>query len=363
LRRELEEGRESVEVTLLALSEAESKIATLKHDHDHDQYQQLRRLKKVGSNIDADLETQKCPICESDLYDTLSNRTVKRKPMTLEENIDFLKNQIDFFVSIRNKNIDQLQKFQSSVRLIKTKIDLETEKLERIKEDIEDVNGETKSLLREKIQADFDFKEVEKLKSNLDDLRTRATRTHSQWTTATESLKLLRKQSNDNGKILVINALEAIIRSNLSSFNFNPSAITSITVSHQTLRPEQEGYDIVAETSASDYIRIIWAYTLALMELAGKRDEIKHGGFVVFDEPRQHEASKISFTNLINKSSEAKKYNGQVIFATSLDQAELIAACQGQEVNLVSFDDYILTLKPEPDAEAMQELGDENDKN
>lgn len=163
LRRELEESRESIEVTLLALSEAESKIATLKHDLD--QYQQLRRLKKVGSNIDADLETQKCPICESDLYDTLSNRTVKRKPMTLEENIDFLKNQIDFFVSIRNKNIDQLQKFQSSARLIKTKIDLETEKLERIKEDIEDVNGETKSLLREKIQADFDFQEVEKLKS------------------------------------------------------------------------------------------------------------------------------------------------------------------------------------------------------
>ena len=347
LRRELDESAESVEVTLLAVSEAESKISTLKHDLD--QYQQLRRLKNVGSSIDSDLETQKCPICESDLYDTLGNRTVKREPMTLGENIDFLKNQIDFFVSVRNKNIDQLEEFQARARLVKTRMDVETDKLGRIREDIEDVNGVTKSLLREKIQADMEFREVEKLKEILDDLRGRAAKTYSQWVAATESLRLLRKQTNVDGKALIIGALEAIIRSNLASFNFNPSAITSITVSHQTLRPEQEGYDIVAETSASDYIQIIWAYTLALMELAGKRDEIKHGGFVVFDEPRQHEASKISFANLISKASDAKDYDGQVIFATSLDQAELIEACKGEDVNLVCFDDYILALESEPE--------------
>ena len=106
LRRELEESSESVEMTMIAVSDTENKISTLKHDLD--QYQQLRRLKNVGSNIEADLDTRKCPICESDLYDTLGNRTVKREPMTLEENIDFLKSQIDFFVSVRNKNIDQL---------------------------------------------------------------------------------------------------------------------------------------------------------------------------------------------------------------------------------------------------------------
>lgn len=347
LRRELEESTESVEVTLLAVSEAERKLSTLKHDLD--QYQQLRRLKNVGSNIESDLETQKCPICESDLYDTLGNSTVKREPMTLEENINFLKNQIEFFASVKNKNIDQLEAFQARVRLVRTKMDVETNKLERIREDIEDVNGATKSLLREKIQADMEFREVEKLKEVLDDLRARAAKTYSQWSTATESLKLLRQQTNVDGKALVISALEANIRANLASFNFNPSAITSITVSHQTLRPEQEGYDIVAETSASDYIRIIWAYTLALMELAGKRDEIKHGGFVVFDEPRQHEASKISFANLISKASKTKSYGGQVIFATSLDRTELIDACKDENVNLVCFDDYILTLESEPD--------------
>jgi hypothetical protein len=81
------------------------------------------------------------------------------------------------------------------------------------------------------------------------------------------------------------------------------------------------------------------------MELAGQRDDVRHGGFVVFDEPRQHEASKISFSNLIDKSSDSRSYGGQVIFATSLDQAELWKACEDRVVNLTIFEDYILTLE------------------
>jgi len=37
-----------------------------------------------------------------------------------------------------------------------------------------------------------------------------------------------------------------------------------------------------------------------------------HTGFVVFDEPRQHETSKISFTSLIQKASESEKDNSEL---------------------------------------------------
>ncbi len=347
LRRELEEATQSIEVTMLAVSVAENKISTLKHDLD--QYQQLKRLRTVGSKIEADLETRKCPICESDLYDTLGNRTVKRQPMTLEENIDFLKNQIDFFVNIRRKEISQLEDFRARSRLVSRKIEVESEKLKEIHEDIDDVHGATKSLLREKIQVETALREVVKLKIMLDELRERAQKVHNQWSTATEALKLLRKKSNIDSRALIIGKLDSMIRANLASFQFNPSAISSISISHQTFRPEQEGYDIVAETSASDYIRIIWAYTLALMELAGKEEEIKHGGFVVFDEPRQHEASKISFSSLIDKASMSAGYNGQVIFSTSLEEDILSKSCEGKDVNLICFDDYILTSETDSD--------------
>ncbi|WP_295877832.1 hypothetical protein [uncultured Zhongshania sp.] len=343
LRRESEKNASEIEMVTLSISDVDGKITSLKNELD--KYQQLRRLKMVGSSIEADLETETCPICESDLYDTLGSRNVKREPMTLEENIEFLKNQTDFYVNIKVRSIESLKNLQSQSKLLGARIEKEEATLNNLREDIDDINGATKSLLRDKIQTDIELKETKKLNASLNNLKEQASRIHASWSSATESLKTLRGTSRNADRGLVIRELLALIKDNLMAFNFSPASISSITVSHQTLRPEQEGYDIVAETSASDYIRIIWSYTLALLQLAGKTEDVMHGGFVVFDEPRQHEASYVSFANLIAKAAEASEYNGQVIFATSLKQNDLEEACKGNSVNLQCFDDYILRLQ------------------
>jgi len=342
LQRESEKTSRNIENSLLSLSETDKKISTLKHDLD--QYQQLRRLKSVGSDIEKHLDTSKCPICDTSMYDTLGGSSTQRAPMTLEENTEFLKNQIDFFSSIKNKTIAEIQNLQASSKLITSRLNVEQEKLNELRSDFEDIHGATKSILREKIQAEILLKEVEKLQASENNLNEQLQRIQNTWNTASDALKLARRNISTSDKYEVVNKLEGIIRNNLESFQFNHAAINTITVSHQTLRPEQEGYDIVAETSASDYIRVIWAYTLGLLELAGSEKEIKHGGFVVFDEPRQHEASKISFVSLIEKAAASKTYGGQVIFATSMEKSELEDACNARDLNIHFFDDYILKL-------------------
>ena len=143
-------------------------------------------------------------------------------------------------------------------------MEVENDKLSSLREEIDDVNGATKALLRETIQAEILLKSVLKLKEAQNNLNEQATKIHARWSNASNSLKQVRKSSTDTDRGLVIRKLESIIKSNLTAFNFNHSAINTVSISPQTLRPEQEGYDIVAETSASDYIRIIWSYTLAL---------------------------------------------------------------------------------------------------
>lgn len=342
LQRESERTSISIENALLSMSENDKKISTLKHDLD--QYQQLRRLKSVGSNIEQHLDTSKCPICDTAMHDTLGNNSTQRSPMTLEENIEFLKNQIDFFNSIKNKTAAEIQNLQASSKLITSRLSVEQDKLNELRSDFEDIHGATKSILREKIQAEILLKEVEKLQASEKSINEQLQRVQNDWSTASDALKLARKNLSTTNKYATINKLEEIIRKNLESFQFNHAAINTITVSHQTLRPEQEGYDIVAETSASDYIRVIWAYTLGLLELAGSEKEIKHGGFVVFDEPRQHEASKVSFVSLIKEASASKAYGGQVIFATSMEKTELEGVCSERDLSINFFDDYILKL-------------------
>jgi len=344
LYQEAEKNASAVELALLSLSEVENKLSTL--NHDYDQYQQLRRLKSVGSEIGADLDTKKCPICESDLYDTLGNSSVKRQPMTLEENVEFIKNQLDFYTAIKIKTNSQLKELQAEGKLLNSRIEVENEKLSALREDLNDVNGATKQLLRQKIEVDMLLRGVSKLKESQAELNGQVESVFSVWTLAFNSLVEARKDSPDIESHMVIKKLESILRGNLEAFNFNGS-VNSISISEKSLRPEQEGYDIVAETSASDYIRIIWSYTLALLELAATQTEAMHGGFIVFDEPRQHEANMVSFTNLIDKAAESSSYKGQVIFATSLKETELESVCDGEKVNLICFDDYILTLQEE----------------
>jgi len=76
-----------------------------------------------------------------------------------------------------------------------------------------------------------------------------------------------------------------------STTNFN-----TIQISEERLLPIIEDFDMKFDSSASDGIRAIWAYILALME-----SSIKYGGnhskLLIFDEPTQH--------NIVAKDTES----------------------------------------------------------
>jgi hypothetical protein len=343
LRRKAEKLFKSSELMNISINDITKKIHSL--NSDYDKYLQLKHLKNVGGDISSKLGTEKCPICDNDLYDTLGKLVGKSAPMSLDDNIVFLKNQLDFFKSIKSSNAQKLKEIEADYSLVKSKIEYEQEIVDVVRSEFEDIDGQIKMIIREKILAESSLKDVQKLKATQAEINNRLSSLHSLWLSSSESLRKLKSEGSDSNKGKVVGRFVSIMRKNLETFRFNYADIQSISISLQTLRPEQEGYDIVAETSASDYIRIIWAYTLTLMEIASNDENIKHGGFVVFDEPRQHETSKISFANLIDKASDSLRYGGQVIFATSLDKNELTAACNNKDIHLVCFDDYILKLQ------------------
>lgn len=341
IHRNIDDKIKELELKNVSILDIDKKLLIL--NNDYSQYSQLKRLKQVGSEFSID--TNKCPICDNNLYDTLGKIDENQKPMSIEENVIFIKNQIDFFTSIKDSIIKSSNQLQRDINILRGTLSEESYKLANLQNDIDDVDGSRKSIIRDKIETEIKIREIEKIQTSRDRINTRAASIYKTWLDESERLNKTKKNKGGTNKNSIIDRLEKIIHRNLESFNFNSGSVYTINISKQTLRPEQEGYDIVAETSASDYIRIMWSYTLALLELAANDRQIKHGGFVVFDEPRQHEASKISFTNLINKGNESASYNGQVIFATSSDLDELSIACDKKDVNLISFDDYVLQLE------------------
>ncbi|MCC0183528.1 hypothetical protein LEO76_18780 [Aeromonas hydrophila] len=329
---------------LLSIAKADKKISQI--NFDLDRYRQLKRLRDVGSSRQLDVKITQCPICDSEMLETFSHVGDGISPLSIEQNIDYLKNQFDFYSGIKERQKNELDIIRRDAHSIQ-------ERIKSIEADIVNLREDEASYMamlidsasiRRRIELENSLRDLMKIESQLDTYNARAKSIYNDLSASTSALILAEKAASKSISSNIITKLEDVLKSSLEAFGYDRSNLDYIKISKQTLRPELDGYDIVADSSASDYIRIIWSYTLALMELGVEFESVKHGGFVVFDEPRQHEASKKSFTSLLSKSSAMAELGGQVVIATSISVDELAACELDDSVRLKIFNDgeYIL---------------------
>ena len=312
--------------------------------NDLEKYKQLDLLTKLGSEHNINIDLENCPICLNKLSDNLhtTHNPSKINPMTLEENILFLKEQVDFMKNMKINFLNKLTRIEGQIKNKKNILSQEEKKLSILEDDYSNIFGDVLSQLRRKVEIECSINEINAFIDKIEKLENSLIKLQVSWQINFQSLSLLKENSIDSRSADVINKLETIMQKNLDLFGFNESSVHKITISKNTLRPEQDGYDIIAETSASDYIRVIWAYTLALLELANNSESpLRHAGFVVFDEPRQHEAKTQSLFDLILHTSEIFQNSGQAIFTTSYENLKDLEE-NIDNVNIIYFDDYIL---------------------
>jgi hypothetical protein len=156
--------------------------------------------------------------------------------------------------------------------------------------------------------------------------------------TAKSDLPTERFTAQDRTKLA---RLEVLIRDQAAEYGFSTFPPMDLAISEDTFRPQKEGFEIGFELSASDAIRLKWAYQLGLLEL-GRTDRTNHPGFVVFDEPQQQKTARVSFRSLLKRASEAKAAGQQIIFATSEDRDQLEALLSAVDCHLVAFDGRIV---------------------
>lgn len=74
--------------------------------------------------------------------------------------------------------------------------------------------------------------------------------------------------------------------------------------------------DLQFDLSASDTIRTIWAYRLALLEVA-RTFTTNHLGLLMLDEPRQQSTEPVGFKSFFAEASRSAASGQQVIVVTS----------------------------------------------
>ncbi|CAB4365432.1 MAG: hypothetical protein F2681_14995 [Actinobacteria bacterium] len=139
--------------------------------------------------------------------------------------------------------------------------------------------------------------------------------------------------------------LETSFIDQLRLYDFGSFLDANLMISRDDYHPRRDEFDLEADISASDSIRVIWAYLLGLMEVSSVH-ETNHPRLLLLDEPRQQSAKDVSFEALLRQAALVASRGGQVIFATSEDPRSLESKLEGVQHNLISIDGFL--LKPLP---------------
>jgi hypothetical protein len=295
------------------------------------------RLRKFGSEaVGNDISAEICPTCKQRIQDNLLTVDVPSGFMSIEDNIRHLKEQkkmLEFSLSSRRNSRDKLQR---------TKVDLEArlQTLRRLAHTLRsDLFTTTDSEASEAIMLKRIgiTNRLERL-SRLDDMiastKDRIKELSVEWNVYLSQKGKLPSRAVSDSDSEKIKLLKNKFITNLKRYHYSSlSSFEGIDISEESLLPTIDGFDMKFDSSASDGIRVIWSFTMALLQVSLEQGG-NHPGVIIFDEPAQQSIVPEDMKNFIVSAIEMGK-SSQIITAITLNSNELI-----EIINRLDVQDY-----------------------
>ena len=164
---------------------------------------------------------------------------------------------------------------------------------------------------------------MSKLQDTFNEFFNRLNDLSNQWNIYLDQKSRLPKRGLSEFDMKKIVLLKSYFINNLQRYHYSSlSSFDGIEISEESLLPTIDGFDMKFDSSASDGIRTIWAYTLALLQVSIEKDG-NHPGVIIFDEPAQQSIVSEDMKSFIRSVVEVTA-NGQIIMAITLNSKELI---------------------------------------
>ena len=165
--------------------------------------------------------------------------------------------------------------------------------------------------------------EIKDMKNEISILYDKIIELSKQWKKNLKDLANLPKSNFTYSDIKKIKDLKLYFIENLQSYGYKSiSDFSEVEISEDKLMPVISGFDMKFDSSASDNIRAIWAFNVALMQTSLKYLG-NHPGLLIFDEPGQQSMVISDLCKFIKILSDIKD-NIQVIIGITIDDDETI---------------------------------------
>lgn len=272
-------------------------------------------LERLGSSQSVSMLAEHvCPTCHQELHD---GSLVSPHVMTKADNIKFIEQQLATFTAM-------IRDAERVARALAGRKESLRQSSRRARSDIRALRdsltsrSSTPSLatVNALVSLRLRIERFEERRQELVQHRGRLEAIHARWAENRELLRGLAEEGLTSSDEATLSDLEGQLRRQLARYHFSSLAPGSVDISRETYRPAHEGFDLGFDLSASDMIRVIWAYLISFMH-ASLEHGGNHPGLLIFDEPRQQETAKDSYRELLQQTAEEATTGAQVLIATS----------------------------------------------
>lgn len=315
------------------------------------------KLVKFGADeSELDFAKGKCHTCMNPIDDILISPDSVAMPMSLQENITHLDNQNKMTKSLLDGLEKNIERDKGQLLTINREVIKFRKELISLKRDIKSTSNFKEADVRRKITVENRQVEVSKLEEHVEIILNVLTTLSVTYKELNGSISNLSKYSFTYEDRAKITAFSNEFKSLASKFGYRSAEVDEIEVKAGTLLPylqdlelreqldtpselkkKKEGVsttDIKSDSSASDFVRLIWSYLIALYKASAATGG-NHPGLILFDEPAQHSMSTKSVNKMLDILSTTLGL--QSIVAASFDENDENYATSVAGINTNNF--------------------------
>jgi hypothetical protein len=269
--------------------------------------------------------------------------------MGVEENIAFILSQRKLYEAMQHSGEQQISELEERFRAYSLEVSRAREQIRSVEATLASPrDAPSEAAIRERMLLEAAVETYSSLELIVVESEDRLLEVANQYLSIKKEIEEYPKGELSNEDKLKMSRVSETLRSQLFTYGFKSYPPAEVSVSADHFRPIVEvetdigklEAELSFEMSASDAIRLKWAYLLSFLKL-GQEMTTNHPGFLVFDEPGQQEVDPVSFGALVQWVASACS-EGQVIFATSEAPEAWEGALVGHKVNILRREGYIL---------------------
>jgi len=291
------------------------------------------RLQKFGSEAtDGEISAEICPTCKQHINDNLLTADPTSSFMAIDDNIRHLEEQKKMLVF----SLSSRENYRGKLQREKEDIEVRLLTLRRLAQTLRsDLHTTTdteasEAMVLKRVEITDRLERLSKLQNVIAATLDRLKELSNEWKMYLAQKEKLPKHAISDSDSEKIKLLEQKFIANLERYNYSSlSSLDGIEIAEESLLPTIDGFDMKFDSSASDNIRVIWAFTMALLQVSIEKNG-NHPRVIIFDEPGQQSIVPEDMKSFIDSAVELGK-SCQIITALTLNSNELINIVDGLE--------------------------------